>query len=231
MSPPSDPELESAKERGWREVTEIDRALERGEIDEAGWHAAVLAIIERAYLAATTPQSQSGHSGDAAAWECSRRLVMEAVDRDGTFLDIGCANGLLMESVTTWAAEDGHRVEPYGVDISARLAHLARDRCPQWADRIWHGNAATWQPPRRFTYVRAGLEYVPGRRRPAFVEHLLTFLEPGGRLIVGKYNEETGSDDLAAAVESWGQRISGRATRPHVHPALSYKALWVDRDR
>jgi SAM-dependent methyltransferase len=171
---------------------------------------------------------QSGHSGDAAAWEFSRRLVMDAVDRTGTFLDIGCANGLLMESVVRWGDEDGHPIEPYGVDISARLAHLARDRCPQWADRIWTANAAAWRPPRLFTFVRTGLEYVPDRSRPAYVDHLLTFLEPGGRLILGKHNEETDRDDLAAGVESWGHRIAGRGTRPHRHPALSYKVFWVE---
>jgi SAM-dependent methyltransferase len=228
VSPSPDPELERAKERGWVELAAIDAALERGEIDEEGWHAAILAIVEPAYLAATTPQMQSGHSGDAAAWEFSRRLVMDAVDRAGTFLDIGCANGLLMESLVRWGDEDGHPIEPYGVDISARLAHLARDRCPQWADRIWTANAAAWRPPRLFTFVRTGLEYVPDRSRPAYVDHLLTFLEPGGRLILGKHNEETDRDDLAAGVESWGHRIAGRGTRPHRHPALSYKVFWVE---
>jgi 2-polyprenyl-3-methyl-5-hydroxy-6-metoxy-1,4-benzoquinol methylase len=171
---------------------------------------------------------QSGHSGDAAQWEYSRRLVMDAVDRDVTFLDIGCANGLLMESVARWGGEDGHTVEPYGVDISARLAHLARDRCPQWADRIWTANAATWQPPRRFDVVRTGLEYVPDRSRPAYVDHTLTFLEPGGRLVLGKHNEETDLDTLAAEVESWGHPVVGRSTRPHAHPALSYKLCWIE---
>ncbi len=223
-----DEDLSSAKERGWRELAEIDAALERGDLDEAGWHAAILAIVEPAYLAATTAQMQSGHSGDAAAWEYSRRLVMDAVDRGGSFLDIGCANGLLMESVASWAAEDGLEIAPYGIDISEGLTHLARDRCPQWADRIWTGNAASWRPVRRFDYVRTGLEYVPDRSRPAFVEHLLTFLEPGGRLIIGKHNEETDRDDLAAAVESWGHPVAGRSTRAHRHPALSYKVFWID---
>jgi SAM-dependent methyltransferase len=228
VSPGPDPDVESAKERAWQETAAIDAALERGEIDEDGWHAAVLALVEPAYLAATTPQLQSGHSGDAASWEYSRRLVMDAVDRDGTFLDVGCANGLLMESVARWGTEDGRVVEPYGVDISASLAHLARDRCPQWADRIWSANAASWRPPRRFTYVRTGLEYVPTRSRPAYVDHLLTFLEPGGRLILGKHNEETDRDDLAASVVAAGHPIAGRATRAHAHPALTYKVCWVD---
>lgn len=228
-SPPDpDPELASAKEGGWRELAEIDAALDRGEIDEDGWHAAVLAIVEPAYLAGESPAAQSGNSGGATRWEQGRRLILDAVDRDGTFLDIGCANGLLMESVAAWSVEDGHALEPYGVDISARLADLARHRCPQWAERIWTANAARWQPPRRFDVVRTGLDYVPERSRQRYVAHLVTFLEPGGRLVVGAFNEETDRDTLATAVAGWGHRVIGRTTRPHRHPALSYKAFWVE---
>ena len=48
------------KERAWRELGVIDEALLRGEIDEEGWHERILAIVEPAYLAAPTPQGQSG---------------------------------------------------------------------------------------------------------------------------------------------------------------------------
>jgi len=58
-------------------------------------------------------------------------------------------------------------VEPYGVDISPALAELARQRLPQWADRIWIGNAVDWQPPAglRFDYVHILLDSVPRSRR------------------------------------------------------------------
>ena len=72
-------EARSAVERGWRDLDAVDAALARGEIDEAGWHAAVLAIVEPAYLSAGTPQGQSGHSGDARRWEEARRPLLAAV--------------------------------------------------------------------------------------------------------------------------------------------------------
>ncbi len=46
--------------------------------------------------------------------------------------------------------------------------------------------------------------------------------------MVGAYNEETDRDTLAGAVESWGHPVVGRTTRSHRHPALSYKAFWVE---
>ena len=78
-------------------------------------------------------------------WRRARWHITEAIAGDGTFLDAGCVNGLLMESVAAWCAERGLAVEPYGVDISPALADLARQRLPQWAGRIWAGT--TWRTP------------------------------------------------------------------------------------
>ena len=131
-----DHDREVAKERGHDLLAPIDRAYAGGAITQAEWHRRVLAVIEPAYLSATTEQMGSGHSGTPEDWKASRRMVMEAVDRDVTFLDVGCANGLLMASVERWAREKGLEVAPYGVDISARLAARARERYPRWRDRI-----------------------------------------------------------------------------------------------
>jgi hypothetical protein len=64
-----DEALESAKERGWREVAAIDAAYARGELDEEGWHAAAAALVVPAYLSADTVQGGSGHTGSAGDWE------------------------------------------------------------------------------------------------------------------------------------------------------------------
>ena len=58
----------------------------------------------------------------------------------------------------------------------------------QWADRIFVGNALTWQPPRRFDFVRTELVYVPAQRQRAFVVRVLDdVVAPGGRLITCGY--------------------------------------------
>ena len=207
-------------ERGWREIAEIDGAFERGEIDQAGWHARIAALLVPAYLRGDDPRAQSGYGGDEADWRQARELVADAIPRSGTFLDVGCASGLLMESVAAWCAERGLAVEPYGVDIAPELARLARARLPQWADRIYEGNAAVWRPPRRLDFVRAGLEYVPRPRRRAFLAHLSEhFVAPGGRLLVGPYTEERDETrrgpSIEDAVAEAGVRVDGRIERVH----------------
>jgi predicted pyridoxine 5'-phosphate oxidase superfamily flavin-nucleotide-binding protein/SAM-dependent methyltransferase len=153
-------------------------------------------VYELHYLADGDVYRGSGHSGDAATWEQGRRPIAEAVDRPGTFLDIGCANGLLMESLAEWAG-----VEPYGLDFAPQLVEAARRRLPQWADRIWVGDALTWEPPRRFDFVRTELVYVPQERRRAYVERLLgRFVAPGGRLLVCGY----GGDEVLGPLREWG---------------------------
>jgi SAM-dependent methyltransferase len=219
---PSD-EIESLKEGGWREVAAINAALERGEIDEAGWHRAMSDLVVPAYLSTGDPRRQSGHGGDETRWEQARRHIVDAIDRDGTFLDVGCANGYLMESVVRWSP---FRLEPYGLEISPELAELARRRLPRWADRIFVGNALTWEAPRRFDFVRTGLDYVPRPRRPELVEHLLGFC---GRLIVGSYNEEVEEAALEREVESWGFRIAGRSEVRHSDPRIARRVFWLDR--
>jgi len=212
-------------------VSEIDASLDRGEIDEAGWHARVAEIIRPAYLAATTPQAQSGHSGDARAWEHARGIIADAIDRDGTFLDVGCANGLLMETMVGWCASKGIRIEPYGLDIVPELAALARARLPQYSERIFVGNGLTWSAPIRFDFVRTGLEYVPPRRRRDFVERLLRdVVAEDGRLVIGVYNEDR---DLAPAlrgiVEDWGYCVAGWSERQHrKRPNEAYNVFWID---
>jgi len=170
------------------------------------------AIHEAKYLAGSNPRQQSGFGRDARDWERFRRPVVAPIDRDGSFLDIGCANGLLMESVLAWAREEGHRVEPFGLDISERLAELARQRLPNWRDRIFVGNALFWKPSTRFDFVRTELVYVPPSRRREYCDRLLElFVAPGGRLIICSYGssrpEGARAEPLVDELHAWGLPI------------------------
>ncbi|MGI8915338.1 MAG: class I SAM-dependent methyltransferase [Chloroflexota bacterium] len=228
--------IELAKNHAWPLLERLNRALEAGEIDEARWYHDVAAVIVPAYLAGDTPAAQSGSSSaDEAQWAYRRDLIADAIDRAGAFLDIGCANGYLLETLTIWCRQRGHVITPYGLDISPELAALARRRLPQWAERIFVGNAIDWLPPRRFDFVRTGLEYVPPLRQRDLIERLLReVVAPGGRLIIGVHSEERDATRSEPSEEEriaqWGFTLAGRSERPHPHDArLVYRVCWIDR--
>jgi SAM-dependent methyltransferase len=218
--------------RGWQLIQRIEAAFERGEIDATEWHARIGAIIGTAYLSGTDARAQSGFSGSSEDWESARRFLFAAVDRDGTFLDVGCANGYLMECAVQWLAQDGIRIEPYGLEILPDLAALARRRLPHWADRIAVGNALDWIADRRFDFVRTGLEYAPAPMQSRFIGHLLEdVVAPGGRLIIGAFSEPGGSQPhLRAAVASWGFEVAGAAEVPHAKDhRVVRRAFWLNK--
>jgi SAM-dependent methyltransferase len=207
------------------------------EIDDSKWYRETCTRLTISYLAGDNPRAQSGHSGDQNHWTQARSLIADAVNRDGRFLDIGCANGFLLECVVGWVSAKGYRVEPYGLDFSADLLELARKRLPQWTDRLFLGNAIDWEPPRRFAFVRTGLEYVPKHRQADLIRRLLeNVVICGGRLIIGTFNEpkirgEELSDEPSTEqqIVSWGFKISGGIERPHFHdPNLTYRVVWID---
>ena len=119
---PGREELAGVKEWSWRAIAELDAALAAGRIDERGWQDGVSELVRDAYLKADTPWGQSGHRGPEERWTKAREVVVAPIERDGAFLDGGCANGYLMECVQRWAGKRGLRVEPYGVDVVPELA-------------------------------------------------------------------------------------------------------------
>jgi SAM-dependent methyltransferase len=166
-------------------------------------------LHERKYLVGTNARQQSGFGRDERDWERYRRGIVAPIEHDGSFLDIGCANGLLLESVVHWAGENGHNLEPYGLDISEKLVELARQRLPHWRDRIFVGNALFWEPPTRFDFVRTELVYVPSARRREYIERLLArVVAPGGRLIICSYGSSrpdgVRAEPLVDEICDWG---------------------------
>ena len=84
------------------------------------------------------------------------------------------------------------------------------------ADHIFVGNVSDWQPPRRFTYVRTGLEYVPPGHESTLVARLLSaVVEDEGRLIIGPVEEGAvhGVIDAVNAADATGMGIESATDR------------------
>jgi SAM-dependent methyltransferase len=215
-----------------RVVEAADRA--RRALDDQAFYRDSQRLLERSYLRDGSPRGGSGFGGSAADWRAQRGHLCQAVDRDGSFLDVGCANGHLLESMVAWCAERGVRLEPYGVDLSAGLVAEARRRLPAWADRLWVGNALDWTAPggRRFDYVHTLLDLVPAARMGRMVRHQLERLvAPGGRVLASSYvparDRARHADRLLADL---GFRVDG-VTRPPTGPGRGVPpSAWIRRD-
>ena len=174
--------------------------------------------FDRAYLATDDPRAQSGFHGSAERWEAARRGIAEAIDRDGTFLDVGCANGLLMESVVAWSR---FRVEPYGIDFAPGLVELAQRR---FGDHVWLADARTWEPPFRFDFAHIRLEY--------FEPSMLRFAR---RVIVssdGSFRRPASpkAEPVAERLRELGLEPSGELYHRDDEQLVELSVAWVDQE-
>jgi len=188
--------------------------------------------LERSYLVHNDPIMQSGYFGGAARWRREREIVLAAVEQDGDLLDVGCANGYLLECLVQWARDKGIALTPYGLDIGARLIELARRKLPAYADHFWVGEAWTWQPPRTFRYVYTLHDCVPGEFLREYARRLLSrCVSEGGRLIIGAYGSESRNEparDIASALRESGFAVAGSASVSHQNLPVT-RIAWLDR--
>lgn len=168
--------------------------------------------LEDAYLESEDAIVRSGFHGGRARWVAERSPLVEAIHRDGHFLDVGCANGLLVADVVDWAAERGHRIVPHGVDLGPRLVDLARKRLPGHAGNFVVADAWAWEPARGWTFVYSLLDLSPDELWCDWIRRLYDWVEPGGRLIMGSYGSRSRAMppiDVTPVLESCGLRVRG----------------------
>jgi SAM-dependent methyltransferase len=177
---------------------------------------AVRAAIRDYYLEdPSNPYQQSGRSSGAARWLETRQCIAQAVHRDGDFLDVGCANGLLLKSLIAWTAARGFAIRPHGIDFVPELIELARQRLAPYAGTFEVANAFYWTPHRRFDFVRTNLEYVQPGDWPQFLARQYGAVADGGRLIVCHYrNEDDDPVEVASILRGLGYAVVGYADAP-----------------
>ncbi|HVE91716.1 MAG TPA: phosphotransferase [Actinomycetota bacterium] len=210
----------------------IDAASEdfrSGRINADQWTASVEEALVDAYLLTADPRLQSGKGGDEDEWRWSRELILDCFQGDATVLDVGCANGYLMQSLKRWGAERGRSIECWGLEISSRLAWLARRRVGEpLASRIFVDDARKWVAPRRFDVVHTGLDYAPPGLERDLVSHLLSdVVAPGGRLVLRAERVRTGTADLVEQLSSLGWEPDGVVEAVHPKTGEVRRTAWV----
>jgi SAM-dependent methyltransferase len=227
-----DESLKSSIDRAYAFCEEQQLALDEERISEAQWFDNYKEFIARHYLMADNPRAQSGHGGNERRYRYTQEMILKAIDKPGSFIDVGCANGHLMEKLDQWLQAQGLNLEFYGLDISEGLIELAKRRLPQWQERFFVGNALYWNPNWRFDYVCVReLGYVPRTHRREFFFHLFNdYVVKGGRLILGPQTEFRDNAGMRKEIAAWGIEASGTVEKSHQeHAQLVRRLYWFER--
>jgi 2-polyprenyl-3-methyl-5-hydroxy-6-metoxy-1,4-benzoquinol methylase len=175
--------------------------------------------LEKSYLKGVTPWQRSGvglhNPRSEEYWKAVRWPIVDAIGKSGSVLDIGCANGYLLESLQNWLEPKGITMEPHGLDISAALLEEAKQRVPEGTFHL--ANVWGWKAPRKYDFVLTELVYVPEKDRQFYLRGLLRdAVEPEGKLIVSQYGS-----DLSKSMDLTSELLSMR-----LHAVEQFEGDW-----
>jgi len=214
----------------------IRNAYNNGEISKDEWYEARYTHLTNCYLASDNPRGQSGHGGDEYSYMVRHLPIIECLHKSGTFCDVGCANGHLMEMTHKWAAVIGFDMEMYGVDISEKLVELAQKRLPHWHDNFYVANRYFWKPEIKFDYIHlmeiaGGPEY---DERTCFEYYMEHYLADGGRMIIGPcwFDKDNEIALYKSNVDLFASGITpdGYVEKTHYkYPNWITRAMWFDK--
>jgi SAM-dependent methyltransferase len=224
--------IKAAIDGAYQFMEQQQSALDNNEITEQQWFNNRKEYITSHYLKADNPRAQSGHSGDEQRYRYTQGMILEAIYRNGKFIDIGCANGYLLEKIDQWLINLGIKLTFYGLDISTELLSIAKQRLPKLSNNLFLGNALYWNPPFQFDYVCIReLDYVPRDKRKCLFSHLYNnLLSDGGRLILGPYTEEIDKSIYLTIIQELGIFPTGYCIKSHQeYKELCRKLYWFDK--
>jgi len=155
-------------------------------------------------------------------WEQGRRFISEAIYKDGSILDYGCANGFLLRCLKEWSS---HQLDAYGYDHDLPAIQEARKLFPPLQDHFaTEGELQTLPPSFDFIYwnVWDNYQFVPSEMDD-FVPSLLNARRPGGRLIMGFYDQTV---ETINRLPEYGYTPSGSLINPSREDEC---IVWFDR--
>jgi SAM-dependent methyltransferase len=129
-------------------------------------------------------------------WIANRRPIAGAIRSDGTFLDIGCANGFLLVCLQRWSE---YTLTPYGIDTDPEGIAAARDLLPEFKNHFAQVALERFQMPAHFGFPESfdfvfwcvwdGLDFTEPQAQ-VYAKNAFGAARAGGRVILGFYDTD-----------------------------------------
>lgn len=135
-------------------------------------------------------------------------------DRQARLLDIGCGSGIHIRT----SCSLNSRLTAVGVELHEPAAELARQSISEWGldDRveIISGDVRDLEPQSTFDLVtlHQNIYYFRDVEQVALLEHVRTFLNPGGTLLITSIIRDSGIS--SATLDLWGAVSEGTSRLP-----------------
>jgi len=171
------------------------------------WLESLRKDISETQLKYKEPWKQAGFDLGQDDWETCRKPIAECIIKDGNFLDIGCANGYLLESIMKWTT---FKIVPWGVDLSPRVIAAAKARLKEFSDNFFTGSVTKWSSPIKFEYVRTELDYAVVESQEQYLRQVLnSYVSENGALLLTEYRSKKDANKpwLNDKVNGWDFRI------------------------
>lgn len=146
--------------------------------------------------------------GTLEFWSATRAFITNAIDKSGTILDIGCANGFLLACLCEWLQQKSLTLIPYGIECDPSIL-----RCKQLFPHLFDVNhfiqidlqtflssPSTETPafPRQFDYIywnvwEDGCD-LEEEYQERWLCKLCSMTSLGGKLLLGLYGTKEKND-------------------------------------
>ena len=152
---------------------------------------------------------------DFKIWEAHRKFISQAINKSGTILDIGCANGFLLKCLQKWSV---YKLIPYGIDYDKKCIEQAKDLFPLYSDNFIFARMPDLKEffkqgfPIKFDFIYWNIWDPWSFENQKEIESLnLSFkmVSDGGRLILGFYESEKNKEEKIERIKELGFKPSG----------------------
>jgi len=168
---------------------------------------------------------------DFKIWEARRKFISQAINKSGTILDIGCANGFLLKCLQKWSV---YKLIPYGIDYNKKCIEQAKDLFPLYSDNFMFARIPNLKEffkqgfPIKFDFIYWNIWDPWNFEDQKEIESLnLSFkmVSDGGRLILGFYQSEKNKEKKIERIKELGFKFSGMIKNYSGDEVI----IWVDK--